>query len=248
MKNHKYHGNSCWENCEALLFDKDGTLVNFKLMWLNWCHEMIEVLKNDYNPEAVESCLSVWGVDLALGRIEPDGFLAIGSREELQQSLADRMKDAGLCEAGPEEAIWKAMHCAYRSVEEKKLVQPIDGIPETIAELHRRGYKLAVVTTDDTVKAEENLLTIGLSEYFSTVIGCDRVKHCKPAPDLVFEACRLLNVESSRCAVIGDTAADMLMGKAASTACNIGVASGVTSPEALSVHADLVLNSVADMI
>lgn len=237
-----------WEHCRALLFDKDGTLLNFRLMWLGWCREVIQAMGPTYRPGDVESCLSAWGVDLALGSIEPDGHLAIGSTADLQQSLCGKMISEGFCSTNPGEEVLQAMQQAYRLVEEKKLVQVIDGVDETIKELHHRGYLLAVVTTDDAAKAEDNLRTMGIEHYFSAVLGCDLVKNCKPAPDLVFEACHVLGVEPGETAVIGDTVADILMGRAAGTACNIGVASGVTSPADLAGHADIVLESAASMI
>lgn len=237
-----------WLLCKALLFDKDGTLINFRLMWLGWCREVIRNMSSSYPPSAIEKCLSAWGVDLALGSIEPGGYLAIGSTSDLQQSLALKLKEEKVCATEAEEVVMSAMQQAYCSVEERKLVQPIEGIPETIVELHRRGYQLAVVTTDDTAKAEDNLRTIGLIQYFAVVLGCDRIARCKPGPDLVLEACRILNIKPDQTAVIGDTVADLQMGRAAGTACNIGVASGVTAPESLVAHADLVLESAAELI
>jgi phosphoglycolate phosphatase len=237
-----------WQSCKALLFDKDGTLINFRLMWLGWCREVVRNMGAQYPPAAVEKCLSAWGVDLALGSIEPGGHLAIGSTAVLQQSLALKLQEEKVCSFEAEAVVLAAMRQAYCTAEEKKLVQPIEGIPEMVVELHRRGYQLAVVTTDDAAKAEDNLKAIGLDQYFTVLLGCDRVANCKPAPDLVLEACRLLNIRPDQTAVIGDTVADLQMGQAAGTACNIGVASGVTAPESLLNYADLVLESAAHLI
>jgi len=48
--------------------------------------------------------------------------------------------------------------------------------------------------------------------------------------------------------VIGDTVADMKMGKAAGAAFSLAVASGVTTPGRLSEFADMVIESVAFMV
>lgn len=246
--NRQQNGHEKWAHCRALLFDKDGTIINFRLMWLGWCREIVGALGSVYSTALVEKNLSAWGVDLALGQIAPDGYLAIGTTLELQQSLAARLSAEGFAAARTEADVYAAMQHAYRAVEEKKMIRAIPGVDATIRELQNRGYLLAVVTTDDTQKAADNLRTMGLESSFKIVLGCDRVTNCKPAPDLTLEACRMLGVKPAEAAVIGDTLADIRMGRAAGAACCIGVASGVTTPETLAAEADIVLESVAHMI
>ena len=240
-------GAPCWLKCRALLFDKDGTLVNFRLLWLSWCREVIGALGEDYRADVVEKSLAAWGVDLALGQIDPAGYLAVGTTAELRDSLTARLAENGYSadKTGPEVA--EAVKQAYRSVEDKKLVQPIAGVAKAVELLHRRGYRLAVVTTDDTDKAADHLWSMGLESCFEVVIGGDRVARSKPAPDLALEACRLLGVQPAEAAVIGDTLADVQMARAAGAACAVGVASGVTPAAELAAEADIVLESAASM-
>jgi len=247
-KNIEPNDSEKWVQCRALLFDKDGTIINFRLMWLGWCREIISALESTYGAPLVEKNLSAWGVDLALGYIAPDGYLAIGTTGKLQHSLAARLAANGFTAEKTRADVYSAMQHAYHAVEEKKMIRAIPGVDTAIRELQKRGYLLAIVTTDDTQKAADNLRTMGLESSFKVVLGCDRVANCKPAPDLAIEACRLLGVKPSEAVVIGDTLADMRMGKAAGAACCIGVASGVTTPESLAKEADLVLESVAYMI
>lgn len=239
--------NRRWHNCRALLFDKDGTIINFRLMWLGWCREVVRALSAYYSAAAAERSLSVWGVDLALGRIEAEGLLAAGSTTELVESLTPRLPQGEEKEAETRRRVEEAMAEAYSAVEEKRLIRPIEGVPAVIEALHRRGYLLAVVTTDDTAKARQNMEMLNLGRYFKVVLGCDKVEKCKPAPDLALEACRLLGIEPAEAAVIGDTSADMKMGRAAGVGCCIGVASGVTTPKSLANYADIVLESAAFM-
>ena len=237
----------CWLKCRALLFDKDGTIVNFRLAWLSWCREVIRALEGRYPAAAVEKNLEAWGVDLALGRIDPAGYLAVGTTAELKDSLAGRLAEAGYDAEKTDFDVAAAMQQAYRAVEEKKLIRPIAGVGGALEELHRHGYLLALVTTDDTDKAKDHLRVMGLEKFFMVVLGGDRVARCKPAPDLVLEACRLLGVQPAEAAVIGDTVVDVEMARAAGAACAVGVASGVTSTGALAAAADVVLESAAAM-
>lgn len=237
-----------WKSCEALLFDKDGTLLDFKKMWLGWCEVTLEELHSEHPRHSFGECLDgAWGVCLKKGEVDPQGYLSIGSMNDLSESLSSSVAQEGISPEKAESSVARALKAAYQAVEEKNLVQPLPGIPQALKKLHEQGFKMAIVTTDDSEKALENLQCLGLSDYFEAVLGCDLVAACKPAPDLVLEACRLLKTRPEKVAVIGDTVADMKMGKAAGAKLSLGVTSGVTPKKILLEVADMVLGSVAEM-
>jgi len=70
----------------------------------------------------------------------------------------------------------------------------------------------------------------------------------KPAPDMVFALCRATGVAPAQCVVVGDSAADLQMGRAAGAGLVVGVLSGVSSAEVLKPYADGVIASVAELI
>ncbi|MDZ4132800.1 MAG: hypothetical protein U1E11_06645, partial [Dethiobacteria bacterium] len=107
--NQQQNGHEKWAHCRALLFDKDGTIINFRLMWLGWCREIVGALGSAYSTALVEKNLSAWGVDLALGQIAPDGYLAIGTTGELQHSLASRLSVEGFAAGRTEADVYAAM-------------------------------------------------------------------------------------------------------------------------------------------
>ncbi len=236
-------------NCKALLFDKDGTLLNFKLLWLGWSCQVADDVCRRFSLSDPDKLLENWGVDIGQGHIAPSGFLAIGSTGDLERSMAAGVIAPDFSRNEIEREVRLAMDEAYKKAEISGHVQHIENVPAVIEELFNRGYLMAVVTTDDTGQAINNLEKLNIRHYFHVVLGCDSVKNCKPAPDLVLQACRLLNVEPSRVAVIGDTPADMEMGRRAEVAYRVGVSSGVATPqELIKGGASLVLESVASML
>lgn len=68
---------------------------------------------------------------------------------------------------------------------------------ETIAGLHRLGYRLAVASSTRESLVRSELGDIGILDYFSVVIGGDRLKHSKPAPDIYLLACEQLGIDPS---------------------------------------------------
>lgn len=238
-----------WQSSRALLFDKDGTLIDFHLKWLTWCRIVAETVSKECPAiHDLEGKMKVWGVNLQTGEVDPYGLLATGSTQSLLESLAHKIEPA--CKSRDEASgfIFKAMQVAYRATAKRELVRALPGVSTAIKELPRLGYILAVVTTDDASEAEKDLRILGLDRYFTVIMGCDLVKNCKPAPDLVLETCRRLAVDPSEVCVIGDTAADMKMARNAGAACRIGVAAGVTPREGLIQVADIVLDSMEDFM
>jgi HAD superfamily hydrolase (TIGR01509 family) len=78
-----------------------------------------------------------------------------------------------------------------------------------------KKVKLACVTNSHGQMTRRILDAKGLSGYFDTVVTADDVTHPKPAPDMLFLACRRLGVRPGETAYIGDTGYDIDAGKAA---------------------------------
>ena len=68
----------------------------------------------------------------------------------------------------------------------------------------------------------------------------------KPDPAAVHWICRTLGVPESRTAVIGDSPADMAMGRAAGAGLMVGVLTGVGDLTTLAATSDLIVESVVD--
>lgn len=73
----------------------------------------------------------------------------------------------------------------------------------------------AVVTNSSQKYAKKVLELGGMNTFFQTIIGSDEVERSKPAPDMIFEACRRLMVSPLEVLFIGDTRFDEQAAKAA---------------------------------
>jgi len=73
----------------------------------------------------------------------------------------------------------------------------------------------AVITNSPVSLARRALSLAKLEAFFQEVVGSDLVANSKPAPDMVFEACRRLKTTPGRALVIGDSRFDEGAAKAA---------------------------------
>lgn len=94
--------------------------------------------------------------------------------------------------------------------------KPYDGIPEVLAELKRRGKKLAIVS-NKFYAATQELAKHFFPETIQVAIGERENIHKKPAPDTVLEAMRQLGVGKEGSIYIGDSDVDI------DTAKNVGI-------------------------
>ena len=96
--------------------------------------------------------------------------------------------------------------------------KPYEGIPETLAELKRRGCRLAVVS-NKMMAATQELCRYFFSDTIEVSIGENESQGIrkKPAPDTVFAALRKLGVGNGEAVYVGDSDVDI------QTAANAGL-------------------------
>jgi HAD hydrolase, family IA, variant 1 len=95
---------------------------------------------------------------------------------------------------------------------------PYDGVPEMLAELKQRGKKMAIVS-NKFYAATQELAHHFFSGIIDVAIGERDTIRKKPAPDTVFEALRMLEVEREGAVYVGDSDVDILTARNAGLPC-----------------------------
>lgn len=225
---------------ELIVFDKDGTLVELHAPWGRWAEMVGEALAGLIPPPQF---LSRIGWDTATRRIMAETPLAIASAATLQAVIATWLYEAGL---GWTAAMSKATAATTETA--APTAPPVCALQPLFAALAARGLKLAVVTSDDRAGVERDLGPHGVLQYLDAIIGGDAGLAAKPAPDMLLAACATAGVAPERAIVVGDSLADMWMGRAAGAGLVIGVLSGAGTAAVLAPHADMLLASVAELV
>lgn len=231
------------ENIEAVLFDKDGTIIDFSSIWIPWAKDIYEYLLStipncNLRYEQLMKALGAGEVD---EQADPRGPLAIGTMLESQHIVAFKLYEGGMpwnvavihAKDSVDYANEKQNHSAF--------IQAISGIDECLATLKENKLMLGVLTADDTEKAWHHLKKVGLENYFDFVIGSDQVANGKPYPDMALLAKERYGINLSEAMMIGDTNADMQLGKNAGMKMSVGIVSSSSKEAAHLEDADRII-------
>lgn len=85
-------------------------------------------------------------------------------------------------------------------------------VKETISELHRRGYVLAIASSRGRDTLIDFLEEMDLQPYISMVVAATDVENAKPAPDMVLRILETTGAAAADAIVVGDTSYDIDMG------------------------------------
>jgi len=216
----------------AILFDKDGTFVDFNATW----------------GPAIESVMrEMAGTDAgAFARLAEANHFDIPSRRLRPTSpfIAEASADFARRWA---EALAVPMSAAFHARMDRLLdaaalasVTPIGAPDEAFAALKRAGYLVGVITNDTEAGALAQCERLGLMAHLDGVIGYDSGHGRKPGPGQILAFGARHGLDPGQMMMVGDTTHDLAAARAAGAQA-LGVLSGFAGREALAPLADHIL-------
>ena len=224
---------------KGILFDKDGTLVDFNATWLGVA-DFMAMDASDGDRWKADRLLAAAGFDFANRRFKPDSIFASGTNLDVVELWFPRLSNE-------DQMLAVARFNEITSVQGSTMAVALPGIVDTLATLHKRSYRLGVATNDSTSGAEKTLVTLGVAQLFDAAYGYDAVANPKPAPDTIQAFCDLTGLRAAEIAMVGDNRHDLEMARAGGCGLAVGVLSGTGTRESLAEIADVILDSVADL-
>jgi len=189
---------------KAIIWDLDGTLIDFKINSIKARRKAIKILRNyGISKEKLSSKTPL----LELVKISKEIFIKFGIPDE-------KIKE-----------IIKEVNSAVVQVEHEAAIKATltDGIIEVLEFAKKKGIKQAVFTYNTQENARTSLETVEINQYIDVVAGRDDVQNLKPHPDHLKYICERLDVDLDEIVVIGDTGRDIeaaLMANSRSIALN----------------------------
>jgi phosphoglycolate phosphatase len=226
-------------NIKGILFDKDGTLVDFEATWFA-IGDAMALKAADGDRDKADRLMTAAGYDFEARRFKADSVFASGTNADV---VALWYPDA----PGDERRAIVAAFDSVAATEGALKSVPLPRSKEAVASLHAAGLRLGVATNDSTGGAEKTLLALGIAQMFDAAYGYDAVANPKPAPDTIIAFADLTGLKPSEIAMVGDNRYDLEMARAAGAGLAIGVLSGTGTRETLEPMADVVLDSIAHL-
>jgi phosphoglycolate phosphatase-like HAD superfamily hydrolase len=228
---------------DLVVFDKDGTLIEFDAMWAGWATDLAANLERSAGIAVRDPLFEMLGFDPGAGRVLPGGGLAATPMARLRDHTRDILLAAGLSGSAAASALLDAWHAP----DPVALAHPLGDLAGLFGRLRASSKRIAIATSDDRVPTERTLDALGLAGLVDALACADDGVPVKPAPDMIVRLCAELGLEPARTAVVGDSVADLEMARGAGAGLVIGVLTGVAGEANLAPLADRVIASVMEL-
>jgi phosphoglycolate phosphatase-like HAD superfamily hydrolase len=114
--------------------------------------------------------------------------------------------------------------------------------------LSEQGSSIGLVSLKPRRAGIKELASTGLGKFFRQTIWGDDVENVKPHPEGVLRALDEFDAKAQSAIVIGDSAADILMGQAAGTRTAAALWGGPHTEKLLATSPDFVIDSPKELV
>ena len=224
---------------KAILFDKDGTLIDVTGTWVPVYREVLgELFGKDAS--RVEELLVAAGYDPGKGGFKAGSTLAGGTTRELIDIWWPGLDAQEILEKV------RLLDVEYRDVAVKHL-KPLMPLGPILSSLRSAGYRLGVATNDTQASATSHLHELGVAAMFDMIVGADTVTVPKPAGEMVRTFGAAVGLRPGDIAMVGDNPHDMEEARNGGAGLAIAVLSGNAGHGELDHLADHVIPSIAHL-
>ncbi|MBZ9653866.1 HAD family hydrolase [Phyllobacterium lublinensis] len=223
----------------GILFDKDGTLVDFNRTWFGITMELAHQAANGDEARA-RTLVEAGGYDWEMEKFRGGSVVAAGTINDIVD-----LWHPELTLSEKRERIRAYDEYAVR--EGSRRAVGIEGLRETLEALVEHGYVLGIATNDSEAGARATAEALGLTALFKVIIGYDSVARAKPHADQLHLFAARTGLAPDVIAMVGDNAHDLEMAHAAGAGLAIGVLSGNSTLDDLGPLSDAILGSIAEL-
>ena len=219
---------------KAIIFDKDGTLLQFIPFWVPVAKAAIRQLIVSYASDRnrlpdIPNILSAAERSIGIENetLLPNGILSGGTYEQAAIALNDVLKkfdiQSNITRAETETAFENNLSAG-------KIIPVCEDLREKLEWVKRAGKLLFLVTTDNPQITDRCLQALQIRDLFDAVYCDDGIRPAKPSPYAAEEILRLHRLKNAEICMVGDTKTDMKFAKnAAITAVCVGNNEGAQS-------------------
>lgn len=174
---------------KVVIFDMDGVIIDSELVYLEQMWEFgktrnPQMKLEELYPMVGASKADAWSV---LAR-------AMGQGQTWEEARADLKAHVDL----------------YRDVDYRKIFRP--EIRQILAELKKKGYKLAVASSTQLPLVERVMRENGIIDQFEILVSGNQFEKSKPDPEIYLYTAAKLGVKPEECLAVEDSTFGVLAG------------------------------------
>lgn len=216
---------------DGLLFDKDGTLFDFRVSWGRWARDFLGRIATDA-PHARRLGKAI-GFDLDTETFAADSPVIAATAADIAAALLPEI---------PGQSVEELTDRIDASAGQAPMSEAVPLRP-LLSALRGQGLRLGVATNDSEAPARQHLQNHGITDCFDFISGYDSGHGAKPGPGMCLAFAHQLGLDPARVAMVGDSRHDLDAGRAAGMR-TVAVLTGIAKREELEGHADVVLANI----
>lgn len=217
----------------GIVFDKDGTLFDFRASWSVWAHGLLRELAGSDARRTATLGRQI-GFDVATGDFAENSPLVAGTPPEVADALLPAL--------GPGWDAARLLALVEQHAERTPMVEVGPLVP-MLAELLACGLHLGVASNDSEAAVDAHLRAAGVRGAFGFVAGYDSGHGAKPDPGMLLAFARRYRIAPETVVMVGDSRHDLAAGRAAGMR-TVAVLTGAAPAARLADLADAVLPDV----
>ena len=230
---------------QAIIFDKDGTLMKFDSFWVDVSRCAIRDILRQLNRDDIPMSRLLEALGISGDTSDIDGLLCKGTYEQIALAIGEILRKFGVDISDTD--IIKMTVSAYNDNADSGKIEPTcKNIRGVLEKLKSDGRKLAVVTTDDAQITHKCLEKLGIEDLFEKIYTDDGINPIKPNPGCALEFLSELGIPVEKAVMVGDTMTDIRFARNAGISV-IGVGETANSRERLMPYADAVIPDISHL-
>ncbi len=234
---------------DVIVFDKDGTLIDFHTLWANRARVSVDSLMEYLSAdEKLRNALHAGiGYDGENHRTIAGGPVATIAISKILVVTTMILYQAGFDWEQAESAVHASFGKTMKQPPDADEIVPLGNVPDALDQLSANNIRLAVATTDDRDLTETALQHLQITHHFGLIKCGDDDGPLKPSPQVINDIARHFAASNRRITMIGDIPSDLSMARAAGCGCAIGIRNGAGDNDALANVADVVIDSIDEI-
>jgi phosphoglycolate phosphatase len=231
---------------DLIVFDKDGTLVDFDLLWAGKLVHAVEAVLATAppSPELRMRLFATLGIHEDGKSVIPESPLAVSTLAKLGMATTIVLYQNGVSWHEAEQISRDIFMPAIEVLPRPQDIRAIGDVSGLMRGLSQHGFRLAVFTSDDRNATMATLPMLGIDDLIQAMVCGDDAIPGKPSGAGLLHLASHFGVQPQTILMVGDSMTDMTSAAAANVGWRVGVLSGTGHRDGLARIAHHVVDDI----